>query len=97
MAAHFTNFAILLDGGGSSSGKCGSSTNDYITGKWWGDLTLTAALIGTCCCFGVVFIVLVLFVPPLRRMFVGEAMFEEQILLSKTQRPTSMVDLDGQL
>lgn len=96
MLAHFTNFAILLDGGGSSDGKCGSSTNDFITGKWWGDLTLTASLVGCCCCFGIVFILLALFVPPFGRLFFG-ADFVERKQFATTLRPTSMTDVDGQL
>jgi len=95
--SHFTNFAILLQGGGSSGGKCGSSTNDFITGVWWGDLTLTASLLGCCCCFGIVFILLALFVPPFQRLFFGKEQYETAKLLENGRLSTANVSIaDGE-
>lgn len=94
---HFTNFAILLAGGGSADGKCGSSTNDFITGEWWGDLTLTASLVGFCLLFGIAFILLALFVPPFGKLFFGQEHLQQKEFLSTLSRPTSIGDADGQL
>jgi len=81
---HFTNFAILLDGGSAGGDPCGSSTNDFITGVWWGDLTLAASLVACCCCFGIVFIALVSLFPPAQRLFRGSAGVQAQELRSLT-------------
>ena len=53
--SHFTNFAVLLSGGG------GRQCNPYITGSWQGDLGLAAAVFGFvwglafCACFAFLF------------------------------------------
>jgi len=47
---HLTNFALLLQGGGS--GGCGSSANDYILGSAFNDLML----IMSCALFCIIFI-----------------------------------------
>ena len=53
--SHFTNFAVLLSGGG------GRQCNPYITGTWQGDLGLAAAVFGfvwciaLCACFAFLF------------------------------------------
>lgn len=48
---HFTNFAILLDGGKYGGSACGSSDEDFIFDEWWQDLLLIQGLVVavTCC------------------------------------------------
>lgn len=53
--SHFTNFAILLGGGGSGEDGC-ESFNTYVTGSFYGDLALCLAVAGTCVCCGIIFI-----------------------------------------
>ena len=52
-ADHFTNFAILL-GGGGEDGDCGSETEGYVTGSAYGDLILVLTLCAFCVCLLVV-------------------------------------------
>lgn len=70
--SHFTNFAVLLEGGSSSDNPCGSSYNGYIFDKSWKDFVLLSSFsVGTiclaCCC-----IILVLICPPVERFVYGK-------------------------
>lgn len=73
---HFTNFAILLDGGSAGGDPCGSSSNDFITGVWWGDLLLAACCFTCVCSAALLFALLVSFFPPARRLFRGSAGYQ---------------------
>lgn len=73
---HFTNFAILLDGGSAGGSPCDSSDGDFITGVWWGDLTLAASTVGCMVCCGLVFVVFVSIFPPARKLFLGDAGYQ---------------------
>ena len=42
---HFTNFAILLDGGKYGGATCTSTEEDFIFDEWWQDLLLALALV----------------------------------------------------
>lgn len=69
---HFTNFAILLDGGGvSGHDPCDSNSSDFITGEWWGDVVLTGTVLLVCAGCALAFAVLVTFFPPVRDVFRG--------------------------
>ena len=37
---HFTNFALLLDGGSNTNSKCSGDNDGLVTGSWYGDLFL---------------------------------------------------------
>lgn len=69
---HFTNFAILLDGGGNAGfDPCASSSSDYVTGEWWGDIALAGGCMMSCFVLGLLFVWLVTFYKPTRNAFRG--------------------------
>jgi hypothetical protein len=67
--SHFTNFAILLGGGGSGGNAC-ESYNTYVTGSFNGDLALCLACAGVCCCC-FIFVYLCTSTAVGRRTFIG--------------------------
>jgi len=48
--SHFTNFALVLDGGGKGNSGC-SSDEDWILHSAWQDSVLIASCISFCCIF----------------------------------------------
>jgi hypothetical protein len=68
--SHFTNFAILLGGGGSGSDQC-SSFNTYVTGHFIGDLILDLGCAGLCVFCGLLIIFLSSFTARGRKFVLG--------------------------
>ena len=64
---HFTNFALLLGGGGSTGqgGVCGESFNDYITGSILGDFLLILGLALFVCMICVIVVIIATIFPKL--------------------------------
>jgi len=70
--SHFTMFALLLSGrSGLSSDPCGSDSTDYITGVWWGDLTLMVSLLVVAVLF-VLLASISFYIPGLKKIWLGE-------------------------
>lgn len=68
---HFTNFALLLNGGSGKNKGCGSDSDKWITGSGYGDLILVLSCALFCIAFGIIFIIAVNVVPPVKRIAYG--------------------------
>lgn len=80
---HFTSFALLLQTGNKGNGECGDE-DQYITNSNNNDIALVASVVGACFLF-VIFVVIISYIPIVRRVIVGEKIFMQQQAIRKYQ------------